>query len=165
MCSLHAPRARSLSGMAEFPIKLAPMRARTAMASSHGKLMAARGERRVSILGQGASASRARIAALVRYHLARHGLLLLNARSRLGLDYMRDIEWLAERWGIPSTHFLMSEQGDAALAAFQRFPGAHVYSFEPHPSTFAKLGQSETSTCSNTICRCSTVSRRTRHSR
>lgn len=80
---------------------------------------------------------------MVRYHLARHGLLLLNARSRLGLDYMRDIEWLAQSWGhaIETFFDVGANVGEAAITAFQRFPGVHVYSFEPHPSTFAKLRQ------------------------
>jgi FkbM family methyltransferase len=111
--------------------------------SSKGKLSAAGGERRLSLLRQGASALRSRLAAIVRYHLARHGLLLLNARSRLGLDYMRDIEWLAQSWGHAVETFfdVGANVGDTALAAFQRFPGVHVCSFEPHPSTFAKLQQ------------------------
>ena len=111
--------------------------------SSNGKFAAAGDERRMSILRQGARAVRYRLAAIVRYHLARHGLLLLNTRSRLGLDYIRDIEWLAQSRGYAVETFfdVGANVGETALAAFQIFPDVHVYSFEPHPSTFSNLRQ------------------------
>lgn len=56
---------------------------------------------------------------------------------------MRDIEWLAQSWGHAVETFfdVGANVGDTALAAFERFSGVHVHSFEPHPATFAKLRQ------------------------
>jgi FkbM family methyltransferase len=56
---------------------------------------------------------------------------------------MRDIERLAQSWGYAVETFfdVGANVGETALAAFQIFPDVHVYSFEPHPSTFSNLRQ------------------------
>jgi FkbM family methyltransferase len=86
---------------------------------------------------------RRRLAASVGRFLARHDLLLLSTRGRFGLDYLSDIERLASTWSysIDTIFDVGANTGESALAAFRRFPKAHVYSFEPHPSTFSILQQ------------------------
>jgi FkbM family methyltransferase len=56
---------------------------------------------------------------------------------------MSDIQWLAQSWGYAVETFfdVGANVGKTALAALQRFPDVHVYSFEPHPSTFSNLRQ------------------------
>jgi FkbM family methyltransferase len=56
---------------------------------------------------------------------------------------MRDIERLAQSWGYAVETFfdVGANVGETALAAFHIFPDVHVYSFEPHPSTFSNLRQ------------------------
>jgi FkbM family methyltransferase len=95
----------------------------------------------MSLLRLGAAAVRSRLRGIVRSRLARHDLLLLNARKRFGLDYMSDIKRLAQSWGYAVETFfdVGANVGQTTLEALQRFPDAHVYSFEPHPSTFSAL--------------------------
>ena len=150
--------------------------------SSNGKFAAAGDKRRMSILRQGARAVRYRLAAIVRYHLARHGLLLLNTRSRLGLDYIRDIEWLAQSRGYAVETFfdVGANVAETALAASptcmstvsnRTLPPFPTFGNESGPvlSSPARMlylvSRSGTSTCSSTTSRYPTVLPRTRHLR
>src|SRR5262245_51751644 len=115
--------------MRRLPLQTAPSApgASATTVSSSSEFAAAR----IGILRRGVRAVRSRFAAIVRHHLARRGLILLNARSLFGIDYMQDIETLAQSWGYAVETFfdVGANVGDTALAAFQRFPDVHVYSF------------------------------------
>jgi FkbM family methyltransferase len=84
---------------------------------------------------------RPRLAATVRRILARRNLLLLNPRGHFGIDYLSDIERLADRWKYDIGTFfdVGANDGETSLVALKRFPKARVYSFEPHPATFKLL--------------------------
>jgi FkbM family methyltransferase len=92
---------------------------------------------------QGVRSVRSQLARSVRHVLARHNLVLLNPRHRFGIDYLTDIERLANVWSYSVDTFfdVGANVGDTALSAFKKFPEVRVYSFEPHPSTFSILQQ------------------------
>jgi FkbM family methyltransferase len=61
--------------------------------------------------------------------------------DRLGLDYLQDIHRLAFAWHISlNTLFdVGANTGQTALELLARYPSAQIFSFEPHPTTFAQL--------------------------
>ncbi len=63
------------------------------------------------------------------------------APDRFGLHYLQDIHRLASAWHI-SIHTLFdvgANTGQTALELLARYPAARIFSFEPHPTTFAQL--------------------------
>lgn len=67
--------------------------------------------------------------------------LFVSRTSRFGIDANHDIHHLAEKWGVPISVFVDvgANTGDTAVKAREDFPQAKIYSFEPHPETFAQL--------------------------
>jgi FkbM family methyltransferase len=76
--------------------------------------------------------------------LLRAELLVADA-ARFGICHYNDIERLATAWlsetRTPITTILDigANNGSTALELTQRFPTARIFSFEPHPTTFAQL--------------------------
>jgi len=66
---------------------------------------------------------------------------VLQSSSRFGLDPFADVVRLAGVWKYPiETIFdVGANDGDTAIALLDAFPKARVLSFEPHPSTYARL--------------------------
>ena len=67
--------------------------------------------------------------------------LLVTDSSRFGICHYNDIERLAAAWSIHlSTIFdIGANNGSTALELTRRFPSARIFSFEPHPTTYAQL--------------------------
>lgn len=86
------------------------------------------------MLGLARKALRNRLEASGYYLQPRHGL-------PFGLDYMLDIERLAQAWQFPINTFfdVGANIGDSSVEALTRFPGASVVAFEPSTKTFASL--------------------------
>jgi FkbM family methyltransferase len=99
-----------------------------------------RAESVIGMLRLGARLIRSSLGRTARRILLRHNFLLLNG-SRFGIDCFNDIDKLAGTWGCTVDTFfdVGANDGETAIAALARFPNACVYSFEPHPSTFAAL--------------------------
>jgi FkbM family methyltransferase len=72
--------------------------------------------------------------------LLRSELLVADA-SRFGICPYNDIERLAVAWSTPFTTILDigANDGSTALKLHSRFPAARIFSFEPHPTTYAQL--------------------------
>jgi FkbM family methyltransferase len=66
---------------------------------------------------------------------------IISQSQRLGLDLFQDISRLSAAWGTPvSTVFdVGANKGQTALELLTHYPTAHIFSFEPHPKTFAQL--------------------------
>jgi FkbM family methyltransferase len=66
---------------------------------------------------------------------------IVSQSQRLGLDLFQDISRLSAAWGTPvSTVFdVGANRGQTALELLTHCPTAHIFSFEPHPNTFAQL--------------------------
>ena len=64
-----------------------------------------------------------------------------------GVDYLADIQRLSAALSIPIRIFfdVGAHEGDTSRAALRTFREAKVFAFEPHPSTFAKLVDSQSS--------------------
>jgi FkbM family methyltransferase len=67
--------------------------------------------------------------------------LLVADSSRFGICHLNDIARLAAAWHIPiATIFdIGANNGSSALEFAARFPTARIFSFEPHPTTYAQL--------------------------
>jgi len=72
--------------------------------------------------------------------LLRAELLVADA-TRFGIDPLHDITRLAAAWKTPLSTILDigANDGTTALELHRRFPAARIHSFEPHPTTFARL--------------------------
>lgn len=83
---------------------------------------------------------RSKVVRLIKWVLARHGLVLVSA-SRFGSYPLVDVKRLAAEWNYPvNTIFdVGANAGDSTLEVLNKFPKARVLSFEPHPPTFATL--------------------------
>jgi FkbM family methyltransferase len=83
---------------------------------------------------------RSRIVKSVKWMLERQGRVLAPS-SQFGLNPFTDVRRLADAWKNPiETIFdVGANDGETALTVLEEFPEARVLSFEPHPSTFAKL--------------------------
>jgi len=66
---------------------------------------------------------------------------LVADTSRFGICHYNDIERLAAAWHNPiDTIFdIGANDGSTALELHRRFPTARIFSFEPHPTTYARL--------------------------
>lgn len=86
---------------------------------------------------------RPRIVRSIKRILKRQGLVLVRPMSTFGFDAFADVKHLACIWNHPISMIfdVGANDGDTALTALKEFPEAQVISFEPHPSTFAKLVQ------------------------
>jgi FkbM family methyltransferase len=85
---------------------------------------------------------RSQVSKSIRWLLARPGLTVFNLKNgNFGFDPFVDIRRLADAWNYPVQMFfdVGANDGDTALTALKWFPEATVFSFEPHPSTFAAL--------------------------
>lgn len=84
---------------------------------------------------------RSQLVRLIRWFLARQGVALVNLSKKYGLEPWFDVAGLAKAWSYPVTTFfdVGGNDGDTALAASKHFPGIRIFSFEPHPSTYAAL--------------------------
>jgi FkbM family methyltransferase len=74
--------------------------------------------------------------------------LLVADSARFGICHYNDIERLAAAWHTPIATILDigANNGSTALELAQRFPAARIFSFEPHPTTYALL---TAATCGN----------------
>lgn len=74
-------------------------------------------------------------------HIARTGFVLVESATRFGIDPMIDIRRLSDQWNINiETIFdVGANNGKTALDYIAAFPSARLFSFEPHPETFAQL--------------------------
>lgn len=72
--------------------------------------------------------------------LLRADILIADA-ARFGICHYNDIERLARAWHTPIATILDigANDGSSALELTARFPSARIFSFEPHPTTFAQL--------------------------
>jgi FkbM family methyltransferase len=70
-----------------------------------------------------------------------HAELLVTDASRFGICQYNDIERLATAWSVAvATIFdIGANNGSTALELTRRFPLARIFSFEPHPTTYAQL--------------------------
>jgi FkbM family methyltransferase len=66
---------------------------------------------------------------------------IVSQAQRLGLDLFQDISRLSAAWAIPirTVFDVGANSGQTALELLAHLPAAHIFSFEPHPTTFAKL--------------------------
>lgn len=80
------------------------------------------------------------MAKTVKWFLARHGYALHRTTAKVA-DPWADILHLAHGWNYSIKLFfdVGANDGETASIAIQRFPGARVISFEPHPSTYCGL--------------------------
>jgi FkbM family methyltransferase len=82
----------------------------------------------------------------------RNGFLLIRPSMRFGIDPFVDIKTLSEIWDYSIDVFfdVGANDGETALKALREFRDARVFSFEPHPSTFAAL-VAKLGNCSNFV--------------
>jgi FkbM family methyltransferase len=68
-------------------------------------------------------------------------VLWKRAYLRYGVDAFLDVERLSKTWNRPLdvVFDVGANAGQTARAALAAFPGAHIFSFEPHPKVFAEL--------------------------
>jgi FkbM family methyltransferase len=83
---------------------------------------------------------RSRIVKSVKWLLERQDRVLAPS-NQFGINPFADVRRLASTWNNPiKTIFdVGANDGETALSVLEEFPEARVLSFEPHPSTFAKL--------------------------
>jgi FkbM family methyltransferase len=77
----------------------------------------------------------------IRKIVAYRGYEVRKSSGRYGEDVFADIDRLSSKWGhsIDVIFDVGANDGGIALQALNHFPEAHVFCFEPHPITFAKL--------------------------
>jgi FkbM family methyltransferase len=78
---------------------------------------------------------------VIRNVLERRNLVLVRVDRQFGVQVLADIRHLASAWKYPiETLFDVGANiGQTARKFLKEFPQARIFSFEPHPSTFAKL--------------------------
>src|SRR5271156_1841891 len=71
----------------------------------------------------------------------RNGFMLIRPNMRFGINHFVDIKKLSETWdySINVVFDVGANDGETALKMLEEFRDARVFSFEPHPSTFAAL--------------------------
>jgi FkbM family methyltransferase len=84
---------------------------------------------------------RSQLVNAVHSFLDRKGFALVRLRDSFGLDPFSDIQKLSTAWASPISMVfdVGANNGATASAALKKFPDARVFSFEPHPATFAAL--------------------------
>jgi FkbM family methyltransferase len=84
---------------------------------------------------------RSQVGRAVKWILARQGFAVVRPMMKFGFDPFTDIRRLAGIWRYPIKLIfdVGANDGDTAVEALKTFPEARVVSFEPHPTTFAKL--------------------------
>ena len=77
----------------------------------------------------------------IRKIVAYRGYEVRKPSWRYGEDVFADIDRLRSKWGysVDVIFDVGANDGGIALNALNHFPEAHVFCFEPHPITFAKL--------------------------
>lgn len=77
----------------------------------------------------------------IKWVLARHDCILIRENTRFGINPFSDVRRLADEWkySIDTIFDVGAHVGETAQTALSEFPKARVLSFEPHPSTFARL--------------------------
>jgi FkbM family methyltransferase len=73
--------------------------------------------------------------------LAHRNLALLRLDRQFGIQVLPDLRRIAGAWGykIDTLFDVGANEGQTAVNLLREFPETQVFSFEPHPSTFAKL--------------------------